>query len=151
MGTRRRRLIGLIPAAVILGAASVAWACTPGMVGDIWFCNTTSSCFPSVSAGSTKYSRGTGMFADKSYHVRYVAGADSPLDCHASSDKFYNYTDSTYAFWTTASTGSGWKKLSDGKRENKRVTMPSVPLTYTVCGTPIDGSDPTNHLNLTVT
>lgn len=142
--TRVRLGLGGTVTALALAVISIAWACTPDqMVGYVWFCPTSSFCAStstqSFNAGSTVYARLDSGWANTDYYVRYIAGSDLMFDCHSSSNKLYNLTNSSDVFRSTSMSTF-----------NKKTTMMGTPGAYSVCGTPLNGSAPTIHTNVTV-
>lgn len=130
----RRGLAVAVPAvALALSLATVAWACTVKMMGDIYFtsystaagCSTTK--VSSNIVGTTVCSQAFGLTTNdpfvpaNKYELRYAGTAAA---CHNSTNKIKNNDSIDGLFQATLPSG-GWS--------NQRVTLSMAPGTYVVC------------------
>lgn len=129
---------GIVASALAITA--VAWACTPGMMGNIWFCTTSSGCTsPGTSSfvkSATAWQKADGLeFSSVAYTMRYTSGTDQDTACHTSTSNF-----------GTATTDAWGNYLA-------QVTMPNTAASWSACATYNDGTTTyfSQHRNFTTT
>lgn len=131
--TRRGLAVAVPAVAVTLSLATVAWACTTKMMGDIYFTSYTTATGCSTTkvssniVGTTVCSSAFGLATNdpyvpaNKYELRYAGTA---ADCHNSTNKIKN-NDSIDGLFTATLPSGGWS--------NQKVTLSMSSGTYVVC------------------